>query len=139
MSFILKITLIGFLAGMLGTGLGGAVTFFWRNPTDRSVSWLWGVAGGVMLAIVLIDLFPEANYYGNLLYTIIGGLGGVLALKYISDYSIGGFREGYIGTGILLGIGIALHNFPEGLAIGAGYVATDKLGFALAVVMALSM
>jgi ZIP family zinc transporter len=136
MSFLIEITIIGSLAGIIGTGLGGAVTFFWRRPTDKSVSWLWGLAGGIMLAIVTIDLFPEATEYGNLVYTIVGGLGGVLLLKYISYYCKVEFREGYIQTGILLGIGIALHNFPEGLAIGAGYVATNELGLGLAVVMA---
>ncbi|MGM0501207.1 MAG: ZIP family metal transporter, partial [Bacillota bacterium] len=112
-------------------------TFFWRRPTDKSVSWLWGLAAGVMLAIVVIDLFPEAMNYGNLVDTIVGALGGILLLKYISNYFKCEFREGYIKTGILLGIGIALHNFPEGLAIGAGYAVTSQLGWGLALVMAL--
>ncbi|HKM17226.1 MAG TPA: ZIP family metal transporter, partial [Limnochordia bacterium] len=34
-------------------------------------------------------------------------------------------------------IGIAVHNFPEGLAIGAGYAASETLGIGLAVVLAL--
>lgn len=137
MNFLLKVTSIGFLAGILGTGLGGAVTFLWRKPSDKAVSSLWGLAAGIMLAIVLIDLFPEATHYGNLIYTLVGGLGGILILKIISYYFQARFRVGYIQTGILLGVGIALHNFPEGLAIGAGYVATADLGLGLAVVMAL--
>ena len=137
MDFLLKVTSIGFLAGILGTGLGGAVTFLWRRPSDKAVSSLWGLAAGIMLAIVLIDLFPEATHYGNIVYTLVGGLGGILILKIISYYFQTRFREGYIQTGLLLGIGIALHNFPEGLAIGAGYVATADLGLGLAVVMAL--
>ena len=30
-------------------------------------------------------------------------------------------------TGIIVGIGLALHNFPEGLAIGSGFGASIKL------------
>ncbi len=37
--------------------------------------------------------------------------------------------------GILLGLGIALHNIPEGLAIGAGYASSDQLGLELALIM----
>ena len=136
MSYLIKITLIALLAGTLGTGLGGLVTFLWREPSARVVASLWGLAAGVMLAIVGLDLFPEAIHYGTILYTLIGSLGGVLLLKFISAYFKSEFRAGYIETGLLLGIGIALHNFPEGLAIGAGYAAEAELGLGLAVVMA---
>ena len=32
-----------------------------------------------------------------------------------------------LDTGIIVGIGLALHNFPEGLAIGSGFGASIKL------------
>ena len=35
-------------------------------------------------------------------------------------------------TGIIVGIGLAIHNFPEGLAIGSGFDASIKLGYSLA-------
>ena len=38
----------------------------------------------------------------------------------------------YIQTGILVGIGIALHNLPEGLAIGSGFTARLSYGWELA-------
>ena len=41
-----------------------------------------------------------------------------------------------IKTGILVGIGLPLHNFPEGLAIGSGISASPTLGFSLALVIA---
>ena len=41
-----------------------------------------------------------------------------------------------IKTGILVGIGLALHNFPEGLAIGSGFSASPSLGLSLALVIA---
>lgn len=41
-----------------------------------------------------------------------------------------------IKTGILVGIGLALHNLPEGLAIGSGFSASPSLGFSLALVIA---
>ena len=39
--------------------------------------------------------------------------------------------------GIIIGIGLAIHNFPEGLAIGAGFGVTNTLGLSLAIAIAL--
>ena len=35
-------------------------------------------------------------------------------------------------TGIIVSIGLAIHNIPEGLAIGSGFEASTKLGLSLA-------
>ncbi len=138
MNFILVTTLIGLLAGVVGTSLGGIITLFWRKPSDKSVSFLLGLAGGVMFAIVAVDLFPQAVKFSNIIYALCGiGLGLLLLKLAAVSFKSYNQSEEYIQTGILLGLGIAIHNFPEGLAIGAGYLATVELGFGLAVVMAL--
>ena len=36
-------------------------------------------------------------------------------------------------TGMIVSIGLAIHNFPEGLAIGSGYEASVRLGLSLAI------
>jgi ZIP family zinc transporter len=36
-------------------------------------------------------------------------------------------------TGIIIGIGLTIHNLPEGLAIGSGFEASSKLGLSLAI------
>ena len=40
-------------------------------------------------------------------------------------------------TGIIVSIGLAIHNFPEGLAIGSGFEASIKLGLSLALAICL--
>ena len=40
-------------------------------------------------------------------------------------------------TGIIVSIGLAIHNFPEGLAIGSGFEASTKLGIGLAIAICL--
>lgn len=42
-------------------------------------------------------------------------------------------KNNLLKTGIIVSIGLAIHNFPEGLAIGSGFGASLKLGFSLAI------
>ncbi|SCZ09249.1 ZIP family metal transporter [Alkaliphilus peptidifermentans] len=143
MSNILRTALIGLLVGIIGTGIGGSMAFILKNPSKRFLSSTIGLSSGLMIAIVTFELLPEAFMLGGMFASVIGiGLGAFTAalldsflskLRYIQRR--GG--QGYIKTGILLGIGIALHNFPEGLAIGSGFVAHERLGIGLAIVIAL--
>lgn len=54
------ITLVTFIAGVVGTGLGGFVGALFKKDSNRVVSLLLSFAGGVMLAIVAFDLIPSA-------------------------------------------------------------------------------
>ena len=40
-------------------------------------------------------------------------------------------------TGIVVSIGLAIHNIPEGLAIGTGFESSIKLGYSLAIAIAI--
>ncbi len=144
MTEILYITLIGLGAGVIGTGSGAVIALFIRNPSRTLIGFLLGFAGGVMLAIVLTDLLPEAVEAGSFLTAFTGLIVGT-AFVLIVDLKIPHFHffetteelARFIRTGTILGLGIAMHNLPEGIAIGASYVASPVLGFTLAVTIAL--
>ena len=144
MNEILQITLIGLMAGMLGTGSGAVIALFVKNPSRSLIAFILGFAGGIMLAIVLIDLLPEAVEAGSLFTAMIGLITGSililildLKLPHFHIFETGDEMAKFIRTGTLLGLGIAMHNLPEGLAIGAGYIASPALGFTLAITIAL--
>ena len=40
-------------------------------------------------------------------------------------------------TGVLLTLGITIHNLPEGIAVGAGYMHTPTFGFYIAMAILL--
>ncbi|SDJ88127.1 ZIP family metal transporter [Natronincola ferrireducens] len=143
MSSLMGTTLIGFMVGVVGTGVGGSMAFFLRNPTKRFLSAIIGLSSGLMVAIVTFELIPEAFMISG----VVGTSAGIALGAFIASYldilithihkKTFNHEQGYIKTSILLGIGIALHNFPEGLAIGSGFVAQARLGVGLAVVIAL--
>ena len=47
------------------------------------------------------------------------------------------YDQKLINTGLLLAVGITLHNLPEGISIGAGYMHNPKFGFFIAVAILL--
>jgi len=143
------VTIIGFLCGMVGTGMGGFFTMLLKNPTKRFMSVLLGFTSGIMLSVVCFDLLPEAFKLGSVWLSFVGMVIGVGMILFIdelmpSEFSISknarkgtDIAYGFIKSGILLGIGIAIHNFPEGLAVGSGFAANDSLGLGLAIVIGL--
>ncbi|QZY55506.1 ZIP family metal transporter [Crassaminicella profunda] len=136
MEKIWSIALIGLCVGVVGTGLGGMLTFFMRNPGNRFLSFILGLSSGLMLSIVCFDLLPEAFGMVQLYINILGIIVGVFVIAFV-DGLLPKHNKDFIKTGILLGIGVALHNFPEGLAIGSGFIAADNLGIGIAIVIAL--
>ncbi len=144
MNDILQITLVGLGAGVIGTGSGAVIALFVKNPSKSLLGFILGFAGGIMLAIVLTDLLPEAVEAGSFLIAFTGLIIGTLFILFI-DLKIPHFHlfetteelARYIRAGTILGLGIAMHNLPEGIAIGASYVASPALGFTLAVTIAL--
>lgn len=133
---------IGSAAGLLGTGLGGVLSFLIPVTGTRVMQRLMGLAGGMMIAVVCFDLIPEAFELAGVPMAVAGialGAGFILALDVVLDRAQrqGRGRSGvYVKAGMLLGIGIAAHNLPEGLAIGSGLVAYPSLGMGLAIVIA---
>jgi len=132
--------IIGSAAGLVGTGLGGVLSFLIPVTGTRILQRLMGLAGGMMIAVVCFDLIPEAFALAGVPMVVLGislGAGFILLLDMTLDRARGARQSAaYIKAGLLLGIGIAAHNLPEGLAIGSGMVAYPSLGLGLAIVIA---
>lgn len=65
------------LAGVGGTGLGGAVACLFRKDSDRTVSLLLSFAAGVMTAVVCFDLLTEAlqaERGSNNIWLVVSGI-----------------------------------------------------------------
>lgn len=140
------VLLSSLLAG-LATVIGGVIVLFLGRPSDRALAFWLGMASGVMLAVVALDLLPAALEHGTRFTTIGGFTLGVLLLAAIGNWM--SRRQGrrrrrranrsnsFVRMGVLVALGIALHDLPEGLAIGAGFAATEDLGTVLALAIGL--
>jgi len=128
---------------MIGTGLGGLLTLILRSPTKRFMAVLLGFTSGIMMSVVCFDLLPEAFGMAGVFMSLIGMALGVAAILVVESFIPERVSQNYssnfdfVRSGILLGVGIAIHNFPEGLAVGSGFAASDSLGLGLAIVIGL--
>lgn len=134
--------IIGILVGVLGTGFGGALTFFIKSDS-RKMSSILGFSGGIMLVAVFMELVPEAIKIAGLFNTIIGIIIGIiflftldLIMNIVMPHNHCESRN-YTRAAILLFLAIASHNFPEGMAIGSGYEASARVGFLLVLTLAI--
>ena len=80
---ILKVTLIGLLAGVLGTGAGGILSSIFRREVDRYLNFCMGLSGGIMLAVVVFDLMKESMDSSGVLFTVLFTFIGVLLTMFI--------------------------------------------------------
>ena len=89
MSIIETLLVTTFLAGVVGTGLGGLIGALLQKDSNRMVSLLLSFAGGVMLAVVCCDLVMEAVETEVGVLTVIAaialGVAVIFGLNYLID------------------------------------------------------
>lgn len=144
MKELLRVSLVGLISGITGTGIGGLMAFFVKNISNRTLSSIIEFSAGLMTAVVCFKLIPEAFQLGNIAMVICSVLMGVFAIILIEDIILNteflkkkksNQNSGLLRVGLLTAIGIALHNFPEGFAVGSGFEASVSLGVTLTLVI----
>lgn len=129
---ILRITLIGLFAGVIGTGLGGIISAIFKKKVDIYIDFFMGLSGGIMLAVVAFDLMKESMEVMGVIQTVIFTFLGVIITMLIkSKLDVSSDMK----SGYLIFLSILLHNLPEGLAIGSSFMSKESLGMTLAIII----
>ena len=142
MQEILSTTTLGLFFGTIGTTIGGIIGCTIKSKSNKFLSFILSFAAGLMMAVICFDLIPEALEISKLSQSIIGILLGVVIMIFC-DFIVNNKISkkvkkqekeiSLLKTGIIVSIGLAIHNIPEGLAIGSGFDASIKLGYSLAI------
>lgn len=141
MSMMWYVAAVTVISGVVSTGVGGLLGAVACRDSSRIISLLLSFAGGIMLSLVTFDLLPEAlgtaktasgTHVAFVMVSVLVGYLVVLLLKKaVEKYSpetsdavpVPGIAQKtkLRRAGILMFLAIALHNFPEGMVIGATF------------------
>ena len=88
MGIIETLLMTTFIAGVIGTGLGGLVGALLQKNSNRVVSLLLSFAGGVMLSVVCFDLISEAIDTQVGIWVVIGSVAAGVGVIYLLNHLI---------------------------------------------------
>jgi ZIP family zinc transporter len=75
-SRIILILVFASLLSLAGTMLGASLGIIIRKPSKRMIGCVNGIAAGLMLSVIMLDLIPEAiekiNFFNTIIFSIIG-------------------------------------------------------------------
>lgn len=156
---LLNAFILSGLAG-LATGIGSCIAFFFNHSNKKVLSLSLGFSGGVMIYISFVELFADARAH---LVEISGKLGALSAiaaffggmfLSLLIDRLIPESRNPHemrpaeamnspeekrkiFRSGLIFALAIAIHNFPEGMAVFMSGMLTPETGIFTALAVAI--
>ena len=145
MEHLIKTTILGLFFGTVGTTMGGIIGTALKRNSNDFLGFILSLASGLMTAIVCFELIPEAMEISSVWLVLCGIILGIMLMifcdiivdKKFKKVTISDKKDRLLKTGIIVSIGLAIHNFPEGLAIGSGFEASLTLGYSLAIAIAM--
>ena len=137
--------ILSFLAGS-ATGVGGLLVILLGRVDQRLVGFFMGFAGGVMLVVSFVNLYAEAlGVLGLLEVTLAFGVGALFMMAVdlsLPHIEFGLWEDGVkdrplFNSGMIIAVGMSLHNLPEGMVVSAGFTHQPELGVLVAVMICL--
>ncbi|MCI5778242.1 MAG: zinc transporter ZupT [Lentisphaeria bacterium] len=149
------------LGAGLATGVGSCIAFFFKRSNRKFLSFALGFSGGVMIYISLAKLLPDAGSGLGVLWgdrpgtlaALTAFLGGVLLasgidklipayenpheVRAVEEMDSPRHRDKLLRSGMLFALAIAVHNFPEGMAVFISGIADPATGISIAVAIAI--
>jgi len=132
----------------LATTIGSLMGIFVRKPGPRFMALTLGFSGGVMILVSFVELLAggiEAVGFGPAHVAFFVGMLAMFLIDFLIPHEYmaehhrteGGAQGDLMKTGLLVALGLGIHNFPEGMATFAGALQDVSLGLAIAGAIAL--
>ena len=135
--------ILALLAG-LATGIGGLIVFIVKEISQEMMAFLLAMAAGVMLLVSILDLYLGQALENGFMPVTLSFTLGIIIVYAVSIYTTKGEDVAEMSkerklykSGILTAIALAIHNFPEGLAMGVAVLESAQYGVILMAAIAL--
>lgn len=122
---------------LIGTMIGALIGVSIKNLSKNFLGLIFSLTAGLMLIISVFELIPEAIEVNNMkIFLVFFSIGILITLiiNYITSYYT---KDNNIKIALLISLGIMLHNFPEGLIMGVGFMAGGNLGIKMSILIAI--
>jgi ZIP family zinc transporter len=147
--------LLSALAG-LSTTIGSLLALFVREPGPRVMTLTLGFSGGVMVLVSFVELlaggietigFAPANlaFFGGMVAMFL--IDALVPHDYMAEHHHSeehlhqgeeeAMKSRLLKAGLFVALGLAIHNFPEGMASFATALSDPQLGIAIAIAIAI--
>lgn len=144
----IKIPLLLTAIAGFSTAIGSLIALFFKEPKKQHLQFILGLSAGVMIYVSFVELLGTAVTNIGFLWANTAFFGGIIFImtldfliphEYIEEHVDGGNKESkkLMAAGLFTAIGLAIHNFPEGLAVFMSALGDVKLGSALAVAISI--
>ncbi|WP_461207573.1 ZIP family metal transporter [Clostridium sp. DL1XJH146] len=135
---IFSITVIvGSILAILGTMIGASISVILSKPSKHTLAFINGIASGIMISITIFDLIPEAieklKFSFCLFYIFIGFILMFLLNILYREYAID--KNHLFKTAFFTSMGLMLHNLPEGIIMGIGFLNSNPMGIKMSMLI----
>ncbi len=135
------------LAG-LATTIGSIIALFYREPSPKYMAFIMGFSAGVMIYISFVELLQTGIKSVGFIYANLAFFSG-MAVLFLIDISLphiymleecdtdNSSQSRLKKVSVFMVLGIAIHNFPEGMATFVGAIKDINIGISLATAIAI--
>ncbi len=139
---------LSLLAG-LATMVGSLLSLMFKKPGPKFLTLTCGFSAGVMIFVSFVELLGQSiKSIGHPFAYVAFFLGMAVTFfidtlvphDYMAEHNVDPVlckKTNLCRAGFFVAIGIAIHNFPEGLAVFAGTLSNIHIGIAIAIAIAL--
>ncbi|MEG2016842.1 MAG: ZIP family metal transporter [Clostridium sp.] len=133
------------VVSLIGTMVGAFIGVSIKNPTEKLLGALLSIATGIIISIIFLELIPDSiehiGFFKTLIVIVIG-----IAIIYLVDRmikvasdnnQISVARINHTKVAILMALGLMMHNFPEGIIMGFGFVKGSGLGIKMSILISI--
>ena len=137
MSKEVMIILLSLSISIIGTVIGTLLGIMGKKISSRSIGKALSFSGGIMLILTFFELIPGAIDRSGIDFFMIFFSIGIVFILMIDYFSSFYKKNSKFKKAIMIMLGLMLHNFPEGLVMGIGFIEGSSIGMKMSILIAI--